>query len=169
MKRFTHIVLLTVLLIPAVNSQGAGSRSTESQDAFDRLLALEGTWIPKNSNGDFRIVFEAISGNTVLLETWIAGSSKHSITVYHLDNDRVIATHYCPQGNQPRLELNLDGTPDKLDFTYFDATSIENENESYQHNLSFDFRGPDKGLERSETYITAGVAETDSLILARDE
>jgi hypothetical protein len=108
-------------------SQWEGKRNTRSiTTSSSTRLSLEGTWKVKHSTSDFRIIFEAISGKTVLLETWMAGSSKHSITVCHLDNDRLIATHYCPQENQPRLEFDPEGAADRLNFTYFDATGLEN-------------------------------------------
>lgn len=167
MKVFTPIVLMTALFIPKVYSQDAHLAATRSHAAFEKLLSLEGTWKVKSSTADFRIIFEAISGNTVLLETWMVGSSKHSITVYHLDDDRVIATHYCPQGNQPRLELDSEWAAGQLDFTYFDATGMEDADEPHQHNLSFSLNETDGEITRSERYINSGVEETDSLTLER--
>ena len=44
--------------------------------------------------------------------------------MYHLDGDRLLATHYCPQGNQPRLKLMDDGDPKRLSFAFVDGTGM---------------------------------------------
>lgn len=166
-KVFMHVALVMALSISSAHSDPAATEPTHSEAAFQKLLGLAGTWQVKDSTGDFRIVFEAVAGNTVLLETWMAGSSKRSLTVYHMDNDRLIATHYCPQGNQPRLQLEAASGTDLLSFRFFDATGIASPDHSHQNRLSFDFNSLDGGLVRSESYLKGGVEEPGSLSLVR--
>jgi len=74
-------------------------------DAFDELSALAGTWEPADKpDSPLRVEFELIAGGSVLVENWRSPTHR-SMTVYHRDGDGVLATHYCPQGNQPRLAL----------------------------------------------------------------
>ncbi len=39
------------------------------------------------------------------------------ITIFHMDNARVLMTHYCGAGNQPRMQAS--GSPDGSDHIHF--------------------------------------------------
>ena len=71
----------------------------------------------------------------MLVETWLRNDKKHSFTLYHLGNENLMATHYCPQGNQPRLKLTNNSTTSDLRFSFFDATNLANLASSHQHSL----------------------------------
>ncbi len=133
--------------------------------AFARLKALAGTWRnADNPASPLRIHFYLTAGGTVLVEDWRRGSAPHSLTLYHRDNNTLIATHYCPQGNQPRLALAQAGKT--LSFTFRDATDLDRRSESYQHDLAFDLTNPTRPV-RSEVYRAAKGDEADRLSLTR--
>ncbi len=95
----------------------------------------------------------------------MVGDRTHSLTVYHLDGPRLVATHYCPQGNQPRLEAQADGEGGIV-FSFAGATDLDS-SESYQHDL---FIAPqdDGSVVRSEVYFgPEGPGDPSSLILRR--
>lgn len=139
-----------LMLVPFTASAG------EKEDAaFESLKALVGTWRPAQpADSALRVRFALIAGDSVLTETWSA--PKHaSMTVYHLDGDDLLATHYCPQGNQPRLalrEVSEDGT---LRFTFRDGTGLDHAGEHYQHVLTLRDDG-DGRLVRGEVYAEHG-------------
>src|SRR5690606_21631136 len=95
------------------------------------------------------IVFDSTANGSALVERWETSTGLHSMTVYHMDGDVLVATHYCPQGNQPRLvsEGQADG---RIDFTFRDATDLDS-SESHQHELSYAVQA-DGSLARSEIY-----------------
>jgi hypothetical protein len=41
-----------------------------------------------------------------------------------MDNDRVLATHYCAAGNQPRMQANMSPDGKTITFTFVDGTNI---------------------------------------------
>jgi hypothetical protein len=86
----------------------------------------------------------------VLVESWEARGKPHSLTLYHRDGAALLATHYCPQGNQPRLALAGRDT-DGLHFAFRDATDLYPATESHQHDLWFDLSTPGRPV-RSEVY-----------------
>jgi hypothetical protein len=61
----------------------------------------------------------------VLVQSFVTASGKETLTVFHPDGARVLATHYCAQGNQPRLQLDRSSTRDRLLFVFVDATNLE--------------------------------------------
>src|SRR5579883_1826017 len=69
-----------------------------------QLSSLAGEWEAKTRSGaTVRVVYRLTSASSVLLQTWQPGSTRETVTVFHADNGRLMATHYCAQGNQPRL------------------------------------------------------------------
>ena len=92
---------------------------------------------------------------------------KHSLTLYHLDNENLIATHYCPQGNQPRLRLAKDSPISNLRFNFFDATNLTNLAKSHQHSLGFEFSKDINIILRKESYISSGDEDFSEMILVR--
>ena len=136
---------------PAPPPTGASAATADA--AFLRLKALAGTWRnADNPASALRIRFSLTAGGTVLVEEWLRGTEPHSLTLYHRDGAALVATHYCPQGNQPRLVLAwVDGA--KLHFAFRDASDLDG-GESHLHNLAFDLTNPAKPV-RSEIYRDA--------------
>ena len=141
--------------------------------AFARLSALAGTWSGEWADGRSHSVNFRLSANgTVLVETWSLGPTRESITVYHLDGDRLLATHYCPQGTQPRLALTAASGPDRLDFALIDGSNLSVPGRSHQHAFTIRLQGRDR-FERSEHYVENGAppaaapAEADEVVSYR--
>lgn len=134
--------------------------------AFTRLSALQGTWrIAADPASPLRIRFSLTARGTVLVEEWTARGKPHSLTLYHRDGAGLIATHYCPQGNQPRLALE-GGAGATLRFAFRDATDLDPARESHQHALAFDLADPARPV-RSEVYRSAKGDAPDRLVLER--
>lgn len=133
--------------------------------AFQRLSGLVGTWRnAEQPQSSLRIHFYLTAGGSVLVESWERAEGKpHSLTLYHRDGADLIATHYCPQGNQPRLALATSGK--RLAFAFRDASDL-NAGEFHLHDLSFNLTDPNK-LVRSETYREDEKSEDTVLRLNR--
>ena len=134
--------------------------------AFQRLSGLEGEWADAgNPASPLRIRFYPTAGGTTLVEEWGVGAKTHSLTLYHRDGDTLIATHYCPQGNQPRLALARDASDDEIAFTFRDATDL-GAGESALHDLGFDLSDPAR-IIRTESYRSGKQGNASTLTLVR--
>lgn len=91
--------------------------------------------------------YRAIAGGSALAETF-GGPTRATMTLYHSDHGGLVATHYCAQGNQPRLRA-VDVQPDALRFAEADVTDLDPE-EAHLVELVFEF-GPE-GFDRVEDY-----------------
>ncbi|WP_223789857.1 hypothetical protein [Marinicella meishanensis] len=163
---FSTKLMLLILISTHVHGQPS---SDSAEVGFDALKLLVGTWKVQGSETDFRIQFELTANETVLMETWLSKGKKHSLTVYHLDGKRLMATHYCPQGNQPRLVMSGSFKEGKIEFEYLDATNLGSIEDSHQHHLAFVMPKGFKHIERIESYLTANKENTDQLVLERDQ
>ncbi len=161
------LVLMLALLLPS-GMLASESDTSMAQAQFDRLKTLEGTWIRHGSTSDdFQIQFVLTAGDSVLVENWLYKGGLHSMTVYHLDHKAVIATHYCPQGNQPRLASVSGASPGEVGFVFRDATNLDKETQSYQVALSFNLDEASDQVVRRETYQKGLEQETSQMILVR--
>ena len=146
----------------------SGAASAATNDAFDRLgSALVGDWVssPTDRGRVVRVDYRTVSKGSVLVESWQAGTTGETVSVFHRDGARVVATHYCAQGNQPRLILR-ESAGRAFVFDFLDATNLPDASRSHLHHLELRPL-PDGRLERIETYRGHGVDETTRLHFTR--
>jgi hypothetical protein len=89
------------------------------------LKSLAGSWSApahEGSEGESLFEFRVTAGGTAVEEREFAGSPHEMTTMYYMDGDDLVATHYCMLGNQPRaravksksksaLRFDCDGVP----------------------------------------------------------
>ncbi|MCB1554795.1 MAG: hypothetical protein KDJ14_13385 [Xanthomonadales bacterium] len=137
----------------------------DSQIAFDALKPLVGTWRPADKpDSALTVTFELIANDSVLVEHWHS-PTQQSMTVYHRDGDALLATHYCPQGNQPRLALSRTEADGSLRFEFRDGTNVNVPGGHHEALLTLHHAGDE--LTRGEVY--AGNAEPFDASAAQPE
>ena len=68
------------------------------------------------------------------------GDMPPMITLYYLDGSRLLLTHYCMVGNQPRMQAqNYDANARELKFQFLDATNLSSPSAAHMHNATFRF------------------------------
>ena len=101
-------VFPVVILITLVASAGALSRlvpaaqKTNSVLAFERLSTLVGEWHGTESASEAKLIYRLTSDGSALMEDFLTPKSE-MITMFTVDGDHLIATHYCSVGNQPQM------------------------------------------------------------------
>jgi hypothetical protein len=157
--------VLALILLGLVQTVSADPSSAQ---AFEHLKTIVGQWQGLTDSGrSLRIDYATSARGSALVETWQPGVSGETLTVVHLDGGRVMATHYCAQGNQPRLVMNTsDGK--RFVFEYLDASNLADPDASHLHRLEF-ARQADGSLERIETYRSGAQSETSRARLTRLE
>ena len=156
-------MLLAVTILTALPG-GSGSRA-----AFDELKKLEGTWESPDKDHPMKVTFRASAGGSVLMETMVFPGHPEMITMYHLDGDDLVLTHYCKLGNQPRMRAGKDPKPGVVRFSYDGGTNLKPE-DRHMHSLVVTLKDPDHLLEEWTLY-NEGKKETDvtiSLVRKKD-
>ncbi|HTF90780.1 MAG TPA: hypothetical protein VK843_20335 [Planctomycetota bacterium] len=81
----------------------------QSAQAFEALKSLAGKWHGTSTAGSQQfpvdVTYEVVSGGTVVMERMFPSSEHEMISMYHRDGGKLLMTHYCSQGNQPRMEM----------------------------------------------------------------
>jgi hypothetical protein len=130
MKSLRTAAALTLLVLAT-----AAFAQSDAKSTFDRLLALKGTWEGKNSQGEpLQVTFRPTSGGTAILSE-ITGKGEEMVTMFHMDNGRVLATHYCGVGNQPRMQASMSPDGKTITFTFVDATNLASPNSGHMDRL----------------------------------
>jgi hypothetical protein len=127
MKSFRIALSLVLLLAATAFAQNA-------QKAFDQLKTLNGTWEGKATNGhDTKVLFRSTAGGSALMSE-IMGE-EDMITMFHMDNNRLLMTHYCGAGNQPRMQASLSPDGKTITFAFVDATNLSSPKAGHMDHL----------------------------------
>lgn len=126
MRKLTIIIILAaaaVVALPQAPPKTASAPS-DAQKAFEQMKTLAGSWqgtlMGMSINATIRA---ASSGTTILHEANGDGKRPpvHEITMFYVDGDRLLATHYCDGGNQARLEGKLSPDGKTIEFSFLDV------------------------------------------------
>jgi hypothetical protein len=128
------IRIATVLLF-ALAATAAFAQS-DAQASFDKLKSLAGTWEGKALNGQPALVSYRVTGNGSSLMSEIQ-SEDDMITMFHLDGNRLLLTHYCGAGNQPRMQATVSPDGKTFAFNFIDATNLASPQAGHMHRAMF--------------------------------
>jgi hypothetical protein len=113
-------LMLPLFLVLAATAALAQS---DAQKSFDKMKALAGSWEGKTSEGKpVQISFRVTSNGSALMSE-IMGY-ENMITMFHLDGDRMLMTHYCATGNQPRMVGKMSPDGKTVAFDFLDVTNF---------------------------------------------
>jgi hypothetical protein len=115
----------TRILIAALALATASAvAQTNAQKAFASIKTLPGTWAGDTSMGPVQVTFKVTAGGSAVMSE-IFGKGEDMISMFNLDGpSRLLLTHYCAVGNEPRMEASLSPDGKVITFTYVDATNL---------------------------------------------
>jgi hypothetical protein len=136
--------------------------------AFEKLKTLVGTWEASTQRGTASATYRLVSNGTALLEDAKMPGEAEMITVYYVDGNRLLMTHYCSAGNQPRMQAaTFDPKSNQIDFQFVDATNLRSAGDGHMHHVVFEFRGPNDVNENWTFYKDGKPALTEPIAYHR--
>lgn len=117
MTKFASILIAVI----AVTNTFALAQSN-AQKAFATLKDMPGTWQGTSPEGPVKVTFKVTGGGSAIISE-IFGK-EDMISMFHMDGDRLLLTHYCSAGNQPRMAASVSPDGKTFTFTYVDATNL---------------------------------------------
>jgi hypothetical protein len=127
----------------------------QARAAFERIKALAGAWEGRSTKGWRETLrYQVIAGGSAVLETsFEAHPGEEMATVFHMDGDRLVLTHYCVAKNQPRLEAtSISDGGRTVVFTFRDGGNIPTRDKGHMDAAVFTFDGPDRVTSRWSWY-----------------
>jgi hypothetical protein len=142
MKLLRSLVCATLLLSLATLTfaqTDAQKPPTNSEKSFTQLKTLAGTWQGRvtttppmedmGSMAELEVTLRVTSrGNALVHEMKGAGTPDdpakydHPVTMFYLDNDRLLLTHYCDAGNRPRMAARTSPDGKTIEFDFLDLS-----------------------------------------------
>jgi len=141
--KFLMAGFLILLLAGASAPSASAHEKAKSAAAFERLISLVGEWEGTSSAGPVQATYTLVSGGTALMERLKSANEPEMITLYSLDGDHLMVTHYCSMGNQPQMKtatITELGSP--LAFKIVQVTGMKSPDEAHMVGLTLTM--PDK-------------------------
>jgi hypothetical protein len=120
------VAMKTLFLVVLALAATSGSARTDAQKAFDTIKAMPGSWEGKTSDGrEVRVDFKLTGGGSAVMSEIFGHGPEGMVTMFHLDGpNRLLMTHYCSIGNQPRMEASVSPDGKTITFNFIDATNL---------------------------------------------
>lgn len=123
----TKLLCSFSLIFLATAFATAAKAQTDAQRAFATIKAMPGTWEGKTSDGHpVQVTFKVVSGGSAVMSEIQGHGPENMISMFHLDGpDKLLITHYCGAGNQPRMLASVSPDGKTFTFNFLDATNLE--------------------------------------------
>jgi hypothetical protein len=148
MKRAMVVSMFVIALLA-----GAGLTRAEEKAApanaqrFEALKKLAGDWVEVGKDGKptDKVVssIRVTAGGSAVQETLFPGGEKEMVTMYHLDGDDLILTHYCTLGNQPRLRAEPGKDDNTIVFKFVGGTNLKSGDDHHINGATLTLDGKD--------------------------
>lgn len=141
-----RLLLLVPLSLAACSTTKGGMSDSPAalrvaKERFEALKSLSGDWSGTVQHGTestpTEFSYRVTADGNAVEEVLFKGTPHEMVTMYHLDGDRLMMTHYCAAGNQPRMVAvsdpsKVEGAP-TMAFEFHDATNMPNADASHMH------------------------------------
>ena len=127
-----------------------GAAAADEKSVMEKLAALEGDWMYLDENGEesdmIGSTFRLTAAGSALVEVMAPGSPEgyEMVNMYHADGDRVLMTHYCAAGNQPRMEVIATDDENRLELKFESVTNLASPDANHMHHAEYTFHGDDR-------------------------
>src|SRR5262245_3691705 len=140
-------------------SPPATAASKPASPALERFKALAGEWVAAedgemSKKGDLVARYAVTANGTAVVETVFPDTPHEMVTVYHADGPDLVLTHYCMEGNQPRMRAK-DPKGARFDFAYDGGTNIDPKRDRHMHSAWVSLVGADE-IESEWTELAEG-------------
>ena len=132
MKTVRYALFLMLVLATA-----AAVAQSDAQKSFDKLKSMTGSWEGKMSDGQaVTMTYSVVSGGSAVMAD---ATHESMVTMYTLDGDRLLMTHYCAAGNQPRMAASTSPDGKTMTFNFLDATNLSSPQAGHMSHAVFNF------------------------------
>jgi hypothetical protein len=110
----------------------------DAESAFDFLKSMSGEWERSgddhNHGGKSQTVsIRPTAAGSAVMETIFAGEPMEMISVYHMDGDNLLLTHYCALQNAPIMKFEKSDKPGEIKFVFQGGTNFDPATDTHVH------------------------------------
>jgi hypothetical protein len=137
MKRY--VLALGLLVVASSSVRAEPAKTATAAERLARLKALVGTWgsadEDKDGKPDTTVTYRLTGGGSAVLETLFPDTPKEMATVYTVDGDDLVLTHYCAMGNQPHMKA-APGDETTIAFAFTGGGNMKSRDEAHMDSLT---------------------------------
>ena len=134
-----HFMLSLILISFSTVAFAQSEQKSDAQKSFDKMKTLAGSWegrvttVPSRAEIEGKLTQATLRvtsmGHTLMHEMTGTGRPDDPITMFVVDGDRLLLTHYCDADNRPRMVGKMSPDGKTVEFEFLDVTG----NLSYGH------------------------------------
>jgi hypothetical protein len=139
---------LAVWLLAPAGGAAEGSDATGAAAALARFKSLAGEWLAAEDGemakkGTLVARYAVTASGSAVVETVFPGTPHEMVTLYHAEGRDLVLTHYCVNGNQPRMRAR-DAAAPRIEFAFDGGANVDPRRGRHMHSAVFEFVGPDE-------------------------
>lgn len=132
---------------------------SDAQKALEKFKSLVGTWQGKTVKGQpVEDTYNLTAGGTAVMGNDKMGSEE-MLSLFYVDGNRLLMTHFCPSGNQPRMQATIAPDLKTISFDFLDATNLPSPQAGHMHHAVYIFTDSDH-YSQEWTWMEDGKATT---------
>jgi hypothetical protein len=125
----------------------AAFAQSDLQKELERLKSLAGTWEGKDAKGGpVQDTYRLTAGDTAVMGENKMGR-EDMLSLFYVDGNRLLMTHFCPSGNQPRMQATISPDLKSISFDFLDITNLPNPQSGHMHHALYLFSDADHYTE----------------------
>lgn len=149
-----------IAAMAACVSIGAGAPAevpSRSALAFERLASLAGEWKQIQGETEIRLTYTLTADRSALMEEFRPKKGPMMVTMFSVDGDRLLATHYCSAKNQSQMATEPIADPDarSMAFSLVRVTGLTSPGDWHNTGLVVTIEDRDH-LTQEWTYLSDG-------------
>ena len=147
MRRMFTAALALVVLTAASRGEDAPAKAQPANPTFEKLKKMVGTWVEADKAGKptdkVVSVVRLTAGGSAVQETTFPGQPMEMMSVYHMDKEDVVMTHYCVLGNQPRMKADPAAPANQIRWKFAGGTNLDPAKDTHMHGATVTFADDD--------------------------
>jgi len=110
---------------------------------LEQMKKLAGEWLVVGEDGKpttkIGATYRVTGGGSAVIETIFPGADEEMITMFYLDGNDLVLTHYCMLGNQPRMKADPKSAAGTISFKFDGGSNIDPSKDMHMHDAVFTF------------------------------
>lgn len=140
--------LIGTLLLVACTSFACGddghkhehTTAAKAHPQLEQLKKLAGTWVEADAEGKptdkVGSIIRVTAGGSAVHETLFPGQPHEMISVYTVEGNDLVMTHYCVLGNQPRLKADPQSAAHEISFKFAGGANLNPAKDKHMHDAT---------------------------------
>ena len=151
--------LRTLAILLMTLASATAFAQSDAQKLLEKFKSMVGTWEGKNAQDEPVVdTYRLAAGGTAVMSENKMGS-EDMLSLFYVDGDHLLMTHFCPSGSQPRMRAAISADFKTVGFDFLDAANLPNPQKGHMSRAVYFFPDADHYTEEW-TWMQDGKATT---------